>query len=176
MAMAKLRSNLPLRIAGLAAGLVLAASLFASWRIAPSDGRLGADARLLTIASGELRASPRGVFLSARELRPGGHARVGTVRLRNVTPLPVNVYARAEASDRVLANAAHMELRSGGRVLARGRMAELHEGARPLRLAPQQVRPLEARVWIPRSVQRGYEARYADVTLGLRIRYLRGGR
>jgi hypothetical protein len=172
--MTKLRSNLPLRIAGLAAGLVLAASLLASWWIQPSNGSLGADVRLLTIVPGELQATPNGVFLSVRELKPGGAPRAGRVRLRNLTPVPAEVSFRPNSSDRPLGRAARLELRSGGRVVARGSLTELRGS---LRIDANSARTLEARVWVPRgTAPKAYEARFADVNLAPRVRYLRGRR
>ena len=168
--MTKLRSNLPLRIAGLVAGLVLAASLLASWRIEPSDGSLGAEARLLTIVPGELKAAPNGVFLSARGLRPGGKPKAGSLRLRNITPRPVVVGFRPNSSDPALGRSGRIELRAGGRVVARGSFDRV-KGS--LRLPANSARRLEARVSIARgAAERDWEARFADVNLGPRIRYL----
>lgn len=172
--MTKLRSNLPLRIAGLAAGLALAASLLASWRIEPSDGSLGADVRLLTIVPGELQAAPTGVFLSARDLRPGGEPGGGTLRLRNITPRPVAVSFKPNSSDRVLARAGRIELSSGGRVVARGSLARIGGS---VRIPANSARSLKARVWVPRGTPKaGYGARFADVNLGPSVRYLGGER
>jgi len=165
--MTKLRSNLPLRIAGLAAGLVLAASFLASWRIQPAEGALGADVRLLTIVPGELQAQPKGAFVSARGLRPGGAPGRGSLLLRNITPRPVDVSFRPSASDRSLG--ARLELAAGGRVAARGSLTEL-EGS--LRIPANSVRRLDARVWVPRGARRGaWAARFADVNLELSVRY-----
>ena len=169
--MTKPRSNLPLRIAGLAAGLVLAASLLAFWRVDSPSGELGAEVRILTIASGELRAAPTGVFLSARELRPGGEPASGTLRLRNVTPVDADVVFEPNASDRALGRTARLELRSGGRVAVRGTLARLNGS---VRIPANSVRSVEARVWVPRGAPAaGWEARFADVNLGPRVRYVR---
>jgi hypothetical protein len=45
-----------------------------------------------------------------------------------------------------------------------------------MRIPLGKVRTLRARVWIPRSENHGYEARFADVTLDLRARVLKGSR
>jgi hypothetical protein len=172
--MTKLRSNLPLRIAGLAAGLALAASLLASWWIQPSNGSLGADVRLLTIVPGELGATPNGVFLSVRQLKPGGAQRSGTVRLRNLTPVPMAVRFKPNSSDRALGRAGRLELVSGGRVVARGSLSKLTGS---LRIPANTTRTLEARVWVPRGTPaKDFQARFTDVNLGPTVRYLRGRR
>jgi hypothetical protein len=171
--MTKLRSNLPLRIAGLAAGFILAASLILFLRVPASDGRLGADVRVVALVPGELTASPTSFFLSARELKPGSPAQTGTLRIRNITTGAVDVRVKALPSDRVLASVAHLELRSRGRLLASGSIAGLRRASRPLRIPLGKMGRLRARVWIPRSVDHGYEARLADVTLDLRTRVIR---
>jgi hypothetical protein len=174
--MTKLRSNLPLRIAGLAAGLVLAASLLLAWRVPASDGRLGADVRLVALVPGELTAAPNDFFLSARDLKPGAPPKSGVLRVRNITTGPVDVRVKALPSDRQLARVAQLELRSGPRVLARGSIAELRRPSGPMHIPLGTVRSLRARVWIPRSARHGYEARLADVTLDLRTHVLKGTR
>jgi hypothetical protein len=174
--MTKLRSNLPLRIAGLATGLVLAAGLLLSWRVPASNGRLGADVRLIALAPGELTVAPNDFFLSARDIKPGDAPRSGILRIRNITTGPVDVRVTALPSDRVLARTAHMELSSGGRVLANGSIADLRGGSRPLRIPLGGAARLRARVWIPRSARHGYEARFADITMNLRTHVLKGRR
>ena len=174
--MTKLRSNLLLRIAGLAAGLVLAASLLLSWRVAPSDGRLGADVRLVSLVPGELTTAPKGFFLSARSMQPGAAPKIGRLRVRNIAPGTAAVSVKALPSDRTLARVVQMQLSSGGRVMARGSIERLRRPSAPMRIPLGKVRTLEAKVWIPRSVKRGYEARLADVTLDLRVKVLKGRR
>jgi hypothetical protein len=174
--MTKLRSNLPLRIAGLAAGLVLAASFLLAWRVPASDGRLGADLRLVALVPGELTAAPNDFFLSARGMKPGEVPKSGVLRVRNITTGPVDVRVKALPSDRQLARVAQIELRSGARVLARGSVADLRRPSRPMRIPLGAVRSLRAKVWIPRSARHGYEARFADVTLDLRTHVLKGSR
>ena len=129
------------------------------------------------IVPGELTAAPTGgPLLAARAMQPGGPPRAGRVRLRNIAPDPVDVRAQALPSDRGLARLAHMELRSGGQVLARGSLAELRRRSAPLRIPPQATRTLEARAWIPRSIRHGYEARYTDVTIDLLAQPARSSR
>src|SRR4051812_36038514 len=156
--MTKMRSNLPLRIAGLAAGFMLAASLLYVLRVPPSDGSLGADVRLVALAPGELTVKPVDAFLTARNLKPGGPAAEGRLRVRNITTGPVDVRVEALPSDRKLARLIHLELRSGGRVLADSSLAAVRNGSEPMRIPLGKVGTLEARVWIPGSVKKGYQA------------------
>jgi hypothetical protein len=174
--MTKLRSNLPLRIAGLATGLILAAGLLLAWRVPASNGQLGADVRLVALPPGELTIAPTDFFLSARAMKPGDAPKSGVLRVHNITTGAVNVRVKALPSDRTLARAAHMELSSGGQVLASGSIAKLRSPSRPMRIPLGKVASLRARVWIPRSARHGYEARFADVTLDLRTQVLKGQR
>src|SRR3954452_13908322 len=174
--MTKTRSNLPLRIAGLAAGLMLAASLLYVLRFPPSDGSLGADVRLVALAPGELIVKPTDAFLTGRDLKPGGAAAEGQLRVRNITTGPVDGRVKALASDRKLARLVHIELRSGGRVLADSSIADIRSGSRPMRIPLGKVGTLEARVSIPRSVKGGYQAGLADVTMDLRTHVVKGAR
>ncbi len=175
--MTKMRSNLPLRIAGLAAGLVLAASLLYVLRVPASDGQLGADVRLVTLVPGELTVAPKDFFLSARGLKPGSAPQTGVLKVRNITTGPVDVRVKALPSDRRLARVAHMELSSGGRVLASTSIDALRRHrSGPMRIPLGKVRTLHARVWIPRSVKSGYQARFADVTMDLRATVIKGSR
>lgn len=174
--MTKQRSNLPLRIAGLAAGIILAASLLLAWRVPASNGRLGADMKLVALVPGELTATPKDFFLSARGMKPGDAPKTGVLRVRNITTGSVDVRVKALPSHRRLAEVAQMELRSGGRVLAKGSVAHLRRASRPFRIPLGKVARLEARVWIPRSARHGYEARFADVTMDLRTQVLKGRR
>jgi hypothetical protein len=171
--MTKTRSNLPLRIAGLAAGFMLAASLLYVLRIPPSDGSLGADVRLVALAPGELTVKPTAAFLTGRDLKPGGPAAEGRLRVRNITTGPVDVRVRALPSDRRLARLIHVELRAGGRVLADSSMAAVRQGSARMRIPLGKVGTLQARVWIPRSVEKGYQAGLADVTMDLRAKVIR---
>jgi len=165
--MTKQRSNLPLRIAGLVAGIILAASFLLAWRVPASSGRLGADMRLVALVPGELTATPKDFFLSARAMKPGDPPKTGVLLVRNITTGAADVRVKALPSDPTLARAARMELRSGGRVLARGSVAALRTPSRPMHIPLGKAVKLEARVWIPRSAKHGYEARFADVTMDL---------
>ena len=173
--MTKTRSNLPLRIAGLAAGFLLAASLLYVLRFPPSDGSLGADVRLVALAPGELTVKPIDAFLLGRDLKPGSAPAEGRLRVRNITTGPVDVRVKALPSDRKLARLIHIQLRSGGRVLADSSIASIRHGSRPMRIPLGQVGTLHAKVWIPRSVRRGYQAGLADVTMDLRARVVKKG-
>jgi hypothetical protein len=173
----KLRSNLPLRIAGLAAGVMLAASLLYVLRFPPSNGRLGADVRVETIPVGDLTVTPRDAFLTGRGLKPGSPPVSGELKIRNITPKAGNVRIQALPSDRALARLMHMELSSGGHVLADGSIDSLRvRRSLPLRIPSGQARTLHAKVWLPRGIKRGYQAGLADVPLDLRTQVLDGPR
>lgn len=174
--MTKQRSNLPLRIAGLVAGIILAASLLLAWRVPASNGKLGADVRLVALVPGEVTAAPTDFFLSTRAMKPGDAPKSGVLRVHNITTGAVDVRVKALPSDRTLARAAHLELSSAGRILASGSIADLRRSSRPLRIPLGKAATLRARVWIPRSAKHGYEARFADVTLDLRTQLLKGRR
>jgi hypothetical protein len=175
-AMTKARSNLPLRIAGLAAGFLLAASLLYVLRFPPSDGSLGADVQLVALAPGELTVKPTDAFLAGRDLKPGGPAAEGELRVRNITTGPLDVRVNALPSDRALARLVHIRLSSGGRVLADSNIAAIRHGSDPMRIPLGRAGTLRAKVWIPRSVKRGYQARLAQVTMDLRAHVIKGRR
>jgi hypothetical protein len=145
-------------------------------RFPPSDGSLGADVRLVALAPGELIVKPTDAFLMGRNLKAGGPGADGRLRVRNITTGPVDVRVKALPSDRKLARLIHIELRSGGKVLANSSMAAIRSGSLPMRIPVDKVGTLQARVWIPRSVKRGYQAGLADVTMDLRAHVVKGHR
>ncbi|MGH8882630.1 MAG: hypothetical protein ACRD0P_35690, partial [Stackebrandtia sp.] len=75
--------HVPVKLAGLLTGLVLAAALIAFMRIPQEDGRLGADVRLVAVAPEGITTTASGAFLSGRHLTSGGEAATAELPLRN---------------------------------------------------------------------------------------------
>jgi hypothetical protein len=71
----------------------------------------------------------------------------------------------------------HMQLSSGGRVLADGSIDSLRiRRSLPLRIPSGQARTLHAKVWLPGGIKRGYQAGLEDLPLDLRTQVLKGTR
>src|SRR5687767_10104217 len=88
----------PIRTAGIATGLAVAALLVLAFRVPASGQGLGAGVRIVAAAPGELHVPDGGAVLAARGLMPGGRSVRGTLPVRNVTRGPVNVRLRARSA------------------------------------------------------------------------------
>ena len=85
----------PIRTAGIATGLALAALLVLTFRVPASSELLGAGVRVTAMAPGELHVPSSGAFLKVGKLTPGGEPARASLPLRNVTRGPVDVRVRA---------------------------------------------------------------------------------
>ena len=141
----------PLRTAGIASGLALAALMVLAFRVPASSQSLGAGVRMVAVAPGELHVPDRDAFLKARGLEPGGRHARAALPVRNVTRGPVDVRLRVRMTSHDLDRAVHVQLRAGGRTLASTTLAGLRRWTRSLRLKKGQERVIRVRAWIPRG-------------------------
>jgi hypothetical protein len=143
----------PIRTAGIASGLALAALLVLAFRVPASSQLLGAGVRITAAAPGEVHVPRTDAFLRVGKLTPGGKPAQATLPLRNVTRGPVDVRLRARMATHDLDRAVRVELRAGGRTLASGTLASLRRWTRPLRLERAHERTMRVRAWIPAGTQ-----------------------
>jgi hypothetical protein len=139
----------PIRTAGIATGLALAALMVLAFRVPASGQSLGAGVRMAAVAPGEGHVPTTGAFLKAGRLEPGGKSARATLRLRNVTRGAVDVRLRARVANHDLDRALHVQLRAGGRTLASTTLAGLREWTKSLRLKKAEERVVRVRAWIP---------------------------
>jgi hypothetical protein len=156
----------PIRTAGIASGLALAALLVLAFRVPASSELLGAGVRFTAMAPGEVHVPRTETFLKVGKLTPGGKPARATLPLTNVTRGPVDVRLRARMASHDLDRAVRVELRAGGRVLASGTLAGLRRWTRPLRLERAGERSVQVRAWIPAGTE-DTAGRHAAVTLEL---------
>ena len=140
----------PIRTAGIATGLALAALMVLAFWVPASGQSLGAGVRIAAVAPGEVHVPPTGAFLKTGGLEPGGKSVRATLPVRNVTRGPLDVRLRARmGKNHDLDHAVHVQLRAGGRTLASTTLAGLREWTRPLRLEKAEERVVRVRAWIP---------------------------
>ena len=139
----------PIRTAGIATGLALAALMVLAFRVPASGQSLGAGVRMAAVAPGEVHVPTTGAFLKAGRLEPGGKSARGMLPVRNVTRGSVDVRLRARAANHDLDRAVHVQLRAGGRTLASTTLAGLREWTKSLRLKKAEERVVRVRAWIP---------------------------
>jgi hypothetical protein len=156
------------RIAGTAAGLVLAAVLLLSWKVPASGSTLGAEAAFTAAPPGELTASPAGSFLRARELRPGADAQTGELDVRNISPRAMDVRVRLLPSGPDLDRGLHVRIEAGDRRLAAGLLGRLHGPSKAVRIGPGRSRTLRFAVNVPSGAGEHSEGRIGNVTVDLR--------
>jgi hypothetical protein len=150
----------PIRTAGIATGLALAALMVLALRVPASGQSLGAGVRMAAVAPGEVHVPRTGAFLNVGGLEPGGKSARATLPVRNVTRGPVDVRLRARVANHDLDRAVHVQLRAGGRTLASSTLGGLHEWTRSLRLNTAEERVVRVRAWIPKGT---------DNTIGRRV-------
>jgi hypothetical protein len=146
-----MRSTAPLRTAGIATGLALAALMVLAFRVPASGQSLGAGVRMVAVAPGELHVPTTGAFLKAGGLEPGGTPARAALAVRNVTRGSVDVRLRARTENHDLDGSLHVQLRAGGRTLASTTLAGLRRWSRAVRLKKAEERVLRVRAWIPRG-------------------------
>jgi hypothetical protein len=157
------------RVAGFAAGVVLAALALLSWRVPASGDELGLDLRLVATPPGELLVESSEPFLAGRGLVPGGDAAEGRLTVRNVAGRRLAFSVRGLPSARGLDGLLYLELRADDRRLASGPLGDLRAWTdRSFELEASESADLTARAWLPEDAGPGYEARILDVTVELR--------
>lgn len=152
------------RGAGLAGGLAAVAIAVAvgSWAIASTGPALGTDLTVAAVAPGELSLEGSGAVLQASAMRAGAAPVTGSLRVRNITGVPVLVRIRALPStseaDDVLALAAT----SDGRPIAAGTAGALRRwSSHSLRIGVRESAVLR----LGARLRRPAEGLIADVTL-----------
>jgi hypothetical protein len=143
----------PIRTAGIASGLALAALLVLAFRVPASSELLGAGVRFTAMAPGEVHVPSTDSFLEVGKLTPGGRTARATLPVRNVTRGPVDVRMRARMASHDLDRAVRVELRAGGRMLASGTLADLRRWTRPVRLERAGEQSVHVRAWIPAGTE-----------------------
>jgi hypothetical protein len=139
----------PIRTAGIATGLALAALMVLAFRVPASGQSLGAGVRMAAVAPGEVHVPTTGAFLRASGLKPGGRAARATLPVTNVTRGPLDVRLRARTKHPDLDRAVHVQLRAGGRTLASTTLAGLRHWTSALHLEKAEERVVRVRAWIP---------------------------
>jgi hypothetical protein len=165
----------PIRTAGIATGLALAALMVLAFRVPASGQSLGAGVRIAAVAPGELHVATTGAFLRADGLEPGGKSASATLPVRNVTRGPVDVRLRARMANRDLDRVLHVQLRAGGRTLASTTLAGLRRWTRSPRLEKAEERVVRVRAWIPEGTE-NTTGRRAAVDLELDAELSEGSR
>jgi hypothetical protein len=150
----------PIRTAGIATGLALAALLVLAFRVPASSELLGAGVRFTAMAPGEVHVPATDAFLRVGKLTPGGKPAHAALPVTNVTRGPVDVRVRARTTSHELDRALRVELRAGGRMLASTTLAGLRRWTRSVRLDRAEERMVRVRAWIPAGT---------DDTIGRRV-------
>lgn len=161
-----------MRAAGFALGLGIVTLALLAWRLPTVRPDLGAEAAFSMTPTGELEVKPVGIFLDAKNLRPGGAPQNGAISIRNQTGKTLQVTLRALPAARDLDELLSVELQTGSaaatKTLFRGTLGGLRSWTKPLRLRSGETAPLRLRVSIPASVNSGYVARIESIPLELR--------
>jgi hypothetical protein len=165
----------PIRTAGIATGLALAALMVLAFRVPASGQSLGAGVRMAAVAPGEVHVPSTGAFLRAGGLEPGGRSARATLPVRNVTRGPVDVRLRARMQNHDLDRAVHVQLRAGRRTLASTTLAGLRRWTGSLRLNKAEERVVRVRAWIPRGTDNTTGRRVA-VNLELEAELIKASR
>jgi hypothetical protein len=159
------------RLAGLLIGCGLSIGFLLSTRLPQNGVSPPASLRVDFGSTDELLVSPRGRFLSTHDLKPGvfGRDAFSTAAVTNPTDTTLAVRLRARPSIRDLDDLLQVAVAVGGKPLLRRSLGELHAWSEQrFNLAGGERNALELRVWLPRSVRDGYQARTANVSLQLR--------
>jgi hypothetical protein len=139
----------PIRSAGIATGLALAALLVLAFRVPASSDLLGAGVRFTAMAPGEVHVPTTDSFLRVGKLTPGGKPARAALPVTNVTRGPVDVRVRARTTSHELDRALRVQLRAGGRILASTTLGGLRRWTPSLRLERAEERTVRVRAWIP---------------------------
>lgn len=163
-----------MRRIGLALGLALALAAVLSWRIPTGSTALGAQARFVAVAPGELTMAPSGPFLM---LRPSGGAARGKLELRNIAGAPLAVSVRARPSSRELDRWLRVRIASRGPragLAFRGPLHRLRAWTPVAALGAAERGTLRVRAWLPPSARPRVAGALVDVTVEVRAEVDRG--
>ena len=105
---------------------------------------------MTAVPPGELLVEPSSPFLVGRRLQPGGDAATGELRVRNISPKPVEVHVRALPSNRDLDRVMRVEVSAGDRTISTGTLGDLRTWTRDgLALDDGEAGTLGLRAWLP---------------------------
>jgi hypothetical protein len=153
---------------GFTVGLAVVVGALYVWRVPPGPTPpLGADVVFTVSPTGELAVAPVGRFLTASDLRPGGKAATGGLKIRNQTGTRLSVELRALANLDDLDHVLRVEIIGKQGVLFEGGLADLRSGTELLTLRRGRAQFLSFRAWIPPDAPRGYEGDVASVSIEL---------
>ena len=158
--------------AGFALGVAVAALAFTGWPVARGTGVPGADVVFVSAPTGELAVSPTGAFAAATDLMPSddpARARVGRFAVSNLTRKPLLVRLRALPDDRALDGLLYVRIDVGSQQLFSGRLGSLRRWTRDgIALPVSTRRTLTFRIWLPASVESGFQGQTESVPLELK--------
>lgn len=155
--MSAVESTRGARIAGFAVGLVLVAAVaWQTWRVEPTQARLGLDVAVSALPSGEIGIErTKGDVLQASSLTPGDDPRAarGLLHVRNLTGRTVVARPHLEGGDPQLDSVLHLELTRRGKRVFSGPAGALRSDAAGVAL-PMSVGELAGvrlRAFVPAS-------------------------
>jgi hypothetical protein len=152
--------------AGFVLGVLLAVGIVVAGRVPAGERPLDSRVSIEAASSGGVAASPENRVLGSGRLAPGAAPVEARVRLLNQTSSDVSVLVRAVSEDDSLDSLARVELGAEGEPRLRTTLGALRRWqSLGGRLGSQRTRDVTARVWLPRSVSGGYEARRVELTL-----------
>ncbi len=159
-----------------AIGVVAALVAVSSWQVPAAAGSPRIDVRFLANLTGELDVEPTGVFLRRSGMEAGtrrSSAR-GAFRIRNQTPVGLDVRVRARSLSDGLSHLLQVRIVVAGRQLFRGPLGRLRRASRDaVRLAPGESARVRVNAWLPQSARARYAEERADVTVELPARPVR---
>ncbi len=166
----KLGATKFVRAGAFLAGLAVAAMAVAGWRV-PAHSNPGAKLQLVAVGTSELQSTPPHPFTISNALKPGAsRGGVGRIALRNTMeqPLAVRIHTLPSITD--LDKMLRVEATAKGKQIFRGRLEDLHSWSKRQFVVPShQETQLQARLWLPESVKRGYQNREATVTIEFKL-------
>jgi hypothetical protein len=159
--------------AGFLLGLALVAGVALSTRVPSATGSAGADVTISANSNGELTVSPPGPFARGLGLEPGRarNPAGGTVGVHNSTGSAADVRVRVLRSIRDLDDLLQVEVSADGEQVYSGPLAGLEDwSAASFRLGRGGDGHVTVTASLPSTVENGYEARVADLTLEFQLR------
>jgi hypothetical protein len=154
------------RLAGGLFGVLLAVGVVLASQPA-SGGAVGADVSAYSNQTGELAIAPAGPadFLHVSDLRPG-YSSSGSFRVTNQTGTREELRLAAVPSAHDLDRSLTVEISSGDRTLASGRLASMADGSGdPLVLDPGETDTISMRLSLARDAGPGLAAALVDIAV-----------
>jgi hypothetical protein len=158
--------------AGFLLGLALVAAVALSTRVPAATGSAGADVTISANSNGELSVTPAGPFARGLGLEPGRarNPAGGTVKVHNSTGSAADVRVRVLRSIRDLDAILVVDVSADGEQVYSGPLAGLETWSTgSFRLGRGADGQVTVRASLPSTVQSGYEARVADLTLEFQL-------